>query len=657
MYGQERTPEQKRQLYASFYQDAASVNMDTMPSLTHSLDTDDMDMNSKPPEAHVRNIQTYGRVLQRDQALRQEQQDHRIAERHQQLEYNQKHLQQSHNPSQYHQQLYHQQQRYQQQYQQQQYQQQQQFYYQQQQQQQQQPQSRQQRQQEQQRQQQQQQQHHQQQQQHHHQQQQQHHHQQQQQHHHQQQQQHHHQQQQQHHHQQPTQKPSYTPTEDSSAMPSLTFSEDHTSSPLMPSFERQHQQQHHQQPTQKPTYTPTEDSSAMPSLAFSEDHSSSSSMLSSGPGAIPEKLALPPQNQPERGVDNNEFFLTSILDMINNTPPGTGPGSLSMIPHFDYQSSFTERQRIAKGGNGEVRRAFWPMQHCYVILKSLIDTKHSAAKLAVLFDKEVEVMNRCGNHDNLAQFYGIATKPTEPGSPSSPPSDSLEPERFMVMQYYEHGDLVHVLSKPEILAEAPTLIDKLYLAMDIAAGLDHLFKCGFHHGDLHPKNILVDSRHNAMYSSNNPGSGRYLARLTDFGLRRIRDNTNDVSSQQFGGVWQFMAPERMVRNRPRYNVRCDIFALGVIYWQIMSGRYPFKDPSKWEPGAREPRPEGVPDWYYAVYTQAWRENPLERQQDLEEIVAVFKHHLLTSGSKSLNPNHPRYKKSHVPGGMLGRMNR
>lgn len=114
-------------------------------------------------------------------------------------------------------------------------------------------------------------------------------------------------------------------------------------------------------------------------------------MLSSGPGAIPENLALPPQNQPERGVDDNEFFLTSILDMINNTPPATGPGSLSTILHFDYQSSFTERQMIAKGGNGEVRRAFWPMQHCYVILKSLIDTKHSAAKLAVLFDKEVKI--------------------------------------------------------------------------------------------------------------------------------------------------------------------------------------------------------------------------------------------------------------------------
>ncbi|KAG0361167.1 hypothetical protein BG005_008981 [Podila minutissima] len=630
MYGQQKTPEQQRQLYASFYYDAASVNMDTVPGLTHSVDTDDMGMNSKPPEDHVGNIQAYGRILKRDGYLRQQQQDHRMAEQQQQLEYNQKNLNQpqSHQPSSS---FYHQQQLYQQQQQQQQ---QQQFYYQQQQVQQ--PQSRQQRprqpQPEQQRQQGQQQ------------------------------------------------------------------------------RQRQQQQQYHpgQTPSAYSYSSPTEDSSAMPGLTFSEDHSSSSSMPSaSGPGAIPGNLALPPQNQAERGVDDHEFFLTSILDMINNTPPATGPGSMSMIPHFDYPS-FTERQMIAKGGNGEVRRAFWPTRHCYVVLKSLIDIKHSAAKLAVLFDKEVEVMNRCGSHDNLAQFYGIATRPTDPGSPAS----SLEPDRFMVMQYYEHGDLVRLLSKPDLLAEAPTLTDKLYLAMDIAVGLDHLYKCGFHHGDLHPKNILIDSRHNAMYSSassvGTSRGGRYLARLTDFGLRRIRDNTYDFSSQPFGGVWQFMAPERMVRNRPRYNVRCDIFALGVIYWQIMSGRYPFKDPSTYSPGAREPRPEGVPDWYYAVYTRAWSENPLERQQDLEEIVAVFRHHLgiasmsptgqgswgvrtatayptanygvdstqqygasqqygegggsrvttavpsLTSGSKSANLSHPRYKKSYVPNGMPGR---
>ncbi|KAI8354947.1 kinase-like domain-containing protein [Mortierella sp. GBAus27b] len=221
-------------------------------------------------------------------------------------------------------------------------------------------------------------------------------------------------------------------------------------------------------------------------------------------------------------------------------------------------------------------------------------------------------MNQCGQHDNIVQFYGVAIRSNE----------EHRGERYMIMQYYEHGDLVKLVETPQHLPEAPTLTDKMYLALDIAQGLHHLFKCGYHHGDLHPKNILIDLRRGATAHQ-----GRYLARLTDFGLRRKRDNLNAFSSQQFGGVWQFMAPERMVKKRPRFDVRCDVFALGVIFWFIMAGRYPFKDPGMFSPGAREGRIDGTPDWYYDVYTKAWSEDPNARQQSLEEIIQVFRHHL------------------------------
>lgn len=213
-------------------------------------------------------------------------------------------------------------------------------------------------------------------------------------------------------------------------------------------------------------------------------------------------------------------------------------------------------------------------------------------------------MRICGNHDNVVQFYGIAIR-NQPGS---------REERFMVMDYYEMGDLVNLIGKPDELK----LNERLFLAFDIAQGLNHLFRCGFHHGDLHPKNILIDSR-----TPHNENEGRYRARLTDFGLRRIRDNPSANSSQPVGGVWRFMAPERLPRDRPRYNVLCDIFALGVIYWVLMSGRYPFKNNLAYIPGAREERVEGTPDWFHMLYTQAWSENPRERQQTLDEIILVF----------------------------------
>lgn len=225
----------------------------------------------------------------------------------------------------------------------------------------------------------------------------------------------------------------------------------------------------------------------------------------------------------------------------------------------------------------------------------------------------------CGNHDNIVQFYGIANK--------HHPDHRIE--RFMIMQFYNHGDLYKLIHLSRDASQSPSPHERMVLALDIAVGLEHLARCGFHHGDLHPKNVLIDTR--PFNTTGGQAQLRYQARLTDFGLRRIRGSLAAQSSQPLGGVLQFMAPERLANkgvNRPRYDIRCDIFALGVIYWFILAGRYPFKDFStSYTPGAREGRVEGTPDWYFAVYDKAWKEDPNERQQSFDEIIQIFQHHL------------------------------
>ncbi|KAF8942125.1 mitogen-activated protein kinase kinase kinase 9 [Haplosporangium gracile] len=368
----------------------------------------------------------------------------------------------------------------------------------------------------------------------------------------------------------------------------------------------------------------------MPSLSFSDNSSGALSNFKSGlHGYGPS--SPPPAGPGEAGVAglvgggatpqflDHELFLTSVLNAIAPWMDGDDEGG-NRLEHFDYQSEFTQRQMLAVGGNGEIRKAYWGSRKVFVVLKSLLDTKRSSAKNASMFDKEVEVMRLCGNHDNIVQFYGIANK--------------LHPdhriERFMIMQFYNHGDIYKLIHLSRDALESPSTHERMVLALDIAVGLEHLARCGFHHGDLHPKNVLIDAR------CFNTGGGatappRYRARLTDFGLRRIRGSLAAQSSQPLGGVWQFMAPERLANrgvNRPRYDIRCDIFALGVIYWFILAGRYPFKDFStSYTSGAREERVEGTPDWYFAVYDKAWKEDPNERQQSFDEIIQVFRHYL------------------------------
>ncbi|KAH7030307.1 kinase-like domain-containing protein [Linnemannia elongata] len=333
---------------------------------------------------------------------------------------------------------------------------------------------------------------------------------------------------------------------------------------------------------------------------------------------------------------DHELFLTSVLNAIAPWMDGDGQGG-NRLEQFDYQSEFTQRQMLAVGGNGEIRKAYWGSRNVFVVLKSLLDTKRTRtpAENASMFDKEVEVMRLCGNHDNIVQFYGIANKH----------HPDYRIERFMIMQFYNHGDLYKLIHLSRHAPESPSLHERMVLALDIAVGLEHLARCGFHHGDLHPKNVLIDAR--PFHAGGGQAQPRYQARLTDFGLRRIRGSLAAQSSQPLGGVLQFMAPERLANkgvNRPRYDIRCDIFALGVIYWFILAGRYPFKDfATSYTPGAREGRVEGTPDWYFAVYDKAWKEDPNERQQSFDEIVSVFRHYLGTpaispaAGSRGLAP--------------------
>lgn len=129
----------------------------------------------------------------------------------------------------------------------------------------------------------------------------------------------------------------------------------------------------------------------MPSLAFSDNSNNSTSSKVMMPQGSVRAVAVPPSPSPSvspqaadspEGVDG-DYFLTSVLNMI--APVGAAPP----VPHYDYLAEFTQRQRIAKGGNGEIRRAHWASRQAVVILKSLIDTKHTPAKIAKLFDKEV----------------------------------------------------------------------------------------------------------------------------------------------------------------------------------------------------------------------------------------------------------------------------
>lgn len=158
-------------------------------------------------------------------------------------------------------------------------------------------------------------------------------------------------------------------------------------------------------------------------------------------------------------------------------------------------------------------------------------------------------------------------------------------EEAKMMLQFEHPHVVRVISlddgadPPYIVQQyidGHTLADRLQTnrltiqqsvecAIQIADGLAHIHSYECWHRDLKPANILLD-RNNHLY-------------LADFGL--ALDEAQRWSSKSgVAGTYPYMSPEQIKGATHRLNARCDIWALGVILYEMLTGRRPFRSQTR-----------------------------------------------------------------------------
>jgi PAS domain S-box-containing protein len=146
-------------------------------------------------------------------------------------------------------------------------------------------------------------------------------------------------------------------------------------------------------------------------------------------------------------------------------------------------------------------------------------------------------------------------------------------------------DLVHERDRPMLVLEDPggELLDRhlgepmdtvrfLTLAIGIAEALAHVHESGLIHKDLKPAHILADD-----------SSGQ--VRLTGFGLasRLPRERQLPGPPEFIAGTLAYMAPEQTGRMNRSIDSRSDLYAIGVIFYQMLTGALPFtaSDPMEW----------------------------------------------------------------------------
>ncbi len=129
------------------------------------------------------------------------------------------------------------------------------------------------------------------------------------------------------------------------------------------------------------------------------------------------------------------------------------------------------------------------------------------------------------------------------------------PLRFLVSEYIEGGSLEEVLKRAPLSEKTATA-----LVRDIAAGLDAIHQQGIVHRDLKPSNVLITT------------DGR--AKISDFGIASLGGNTTLTKTGSVVGTARYIPPEFFELGES--DRRGDIYALGLIGYELVTGRPPFR---------------------------------------------------------------------------------
>jgi non-specific serine/threonine protein kinase/serine/threonine-protein kinase len=207
---------------------------------------------------------------------------------------------------------------------------------------------------------------------------------------------------------------------------------------------------------------------------------------------------------------------------------------------------------IGEGGMGAVYEAEQEHPRRTVALKVI---KPGMASPALLrrFDQEAEALGRL-QHPGIAQIYEAGTADTGFG-----------PQPYFAMEFIRGTSLTAYVRQLRL-----SIRQRVEMMAKVCDAVQHAHQRGLIHRDLKPGNILVDE------------TGQ--PKIVDFGVTRITDKDAQATSQtdagQLIGTLAYMSPEQVLADPLELDTRSDVYALGVILYELLAGRLPYPIGSK-----------------------------------------------------------------------------
>jgi WD40 repeat protein/serine/threonine protein kinase len=241
-------------------------------------------------------------------------------------------------------------------------------------------------------------------------------------------------------------------------------------------------------------------------------------------------------------------------------------------------AGYTVEKELGRGGMGVVYQARQTCPARVVALKVLLVAAHADAERRARFFAEADAIARL-QHPGIVQVYEVGRH------------DGLP---FLALEYVAGGSLAErIKGQPQPPRQAAELVEALSRAVQ------HAHERGIVHRDLKPANILLASVGREPPDDDQQSGGfppslaECVAKITDFGLAK-QERPDLTATGAILGTPSYMAPEQAAGDKDAVGPAADVYALGAILYELLTGRAPFRGVTALETLAQVRTQEPVP---------------------------------------------------------------
>ncbi|MCK4558792.1 MAG: protein kinase [Calditrichia bacterium] len=260
---------------------------------------------------------------------------------------------------------------------------------------------------------------------------------------------------------------------------------------------------------------------------------------------------------------------------------------------------YTIIEKLGEGGMGVVYKAKDSRLDRFVVLKFLPSMISINSQVKQRFIREAKTASSL-DHTNICTIYEI--------------DETEENQIYIVMAYYPGKTLKDIIKKGPL--DKDTAVN---IVLQIASGLAKANKAGIIHRDIKPGNIII--------------ADDGTVKIIDFGLAKISGDKDITASKSSMGTTTYMSPQQICAEP--VDERTDIWSLGVVFYEILTGKPPFR--GEYEPSviysilSEDPQPvssvrPGIPSALDHIIEKALVKDPRFRYKNMNQLIHDLEEH-------------------------------